>query len=148
MPAMFVSERSVSRCAAISAAVEADERPAAAAIAILPLQTRQQRGGVPAAAAHRLHVLVELVDQRRGRQRRAVAVGFGEADAEVLAHPVDGEAEIVAALVHGLVAVLHLPRAGRALGDHLDHLLDVEAGLLAEMDAFREPLHEAGDAYL
>ncbi len=50
--------------------------------------------------------------------------------------------------VHRLVAVLHLPGAGRALGDDLDDLLDVEAGALAEMDAFGQPLDEAGDADL
>ena len=50
--------------------------------------------------------------------------------------------------VHGLAAVLHLPRAGGALGDHVEHRLDVEPGLLAEMDALGEPLHEPGDADL
>ena len=114
----------------------------------LSRQPRQQRGRVPALAAHRLDVLVELVDERGDRQLGAVAVGLGEADAEILAHPVDGEAEIVLAGVHRLVAVLHLPGAGRALGDDVDHLLDVEPGLLAEMDAFGQSLDEAGDADL
>ena len=41
-----------------------------------------------------LHLGVELVDQRGHRQARAVAARLVEADAEVLAHPVDGEAEV------------------------------------------------------
>ena len=50
--------------------------------------------------------------------------------------------------VHGLAAVLHLPGAGGALGDHVEHRLDVEPGLLAEMDALGESLDEPGDADL
>jgi len=43
---------------------------------------------------------------------RAVPLCFLQADAEVLAHPVDGEAEaFVFALAQGLPAALHLPRA-------------------------------------
>ena len=104
----------------------------------LSLQPRQaQARRVPAPAAHLLHFRVELVDQRGDRQVRAGAPRLGEADREVLAHPVDREAEIVFAGVHGLVAVLHLPGLRGALGDRLDHRLDVEAGLLGEVDAFR-----------
>ena len=77
-----------------------------------------------------------MVDDRRDRQARAVAVGFVEADAEVLAHPVDREAELVFALQHGAAAVLHLPRLRRALGDHVQHLVAVEPGTLGEVHAF------------
>ena len=44
-----------------------------------------------------------------------------------------------------------LPPAEDEIGlvaHHLDHLLDIESGLLAEMDALGQPLHEAGDADL
>src|SRR5205823_4262796 len=79
-------------------------------VSALPLaQVLDQAGGVPAAAAGLLDEAVELVDERRHRQRRAVAAGLVEAHREVLAHPVDREAEIEAALGHGLPAVLHLP---------------------------------------
>ncbi len=84
----------------------------------------------------------------RHGKARAVALRLLEADAEVLAHPVHGEAEVELALVHGLAAVLHLPRLRRALRDHVEHEVRVEAGLLRERDAFGEPLHEAGDADL
>src|SRR5690606_4648605 len=52
------------------------------------------------------------------------------------------------AVLHGLVAVRHLPRTGRALADDLDHRLDVEPGLFGEVEAFGEALDEAGDADL
>ena len=79
---------------------------------------------------------------------RAVASRFVEADGEVLAHPVDREAEIEFAGDHGLVAVLHLPGLRGALGDGGDELFDVEPGFLREMQAFGEALDEAGDADL
>src|SRR5215813_6081093 len=86
-----------------------------------PLQARDQARRIPAAAAHLLHLGVELIDQRADRQVRAIAPRLGEADRQVLAHPVDRKAEIELALVHGLVAVLHLPRLRGSLGDGLDH---------------------------
>ena len=91
---------------------------------------------------------VELVDQRGDRQVRAVSSRLGEADRQVLAHPVDREAEVVLAGHHGLVAVLHLPGLRRALGDGGDQRLDVEAGLLGEVDALGEALHQSRDADL
>src|SRR3984885_5374738 len=92
----------------------------------LALQQRDQARRIPALAAHFLHLRIELVDQRRDRQMRAVPPRFVEADVEVLAHPIDGEAEIELAGDHGLVAVLHLPGLRRALGDGGDQLFDVE----------------------
>src|SRR6185295_1629383 len=112
------------------------------------VQPRNQCGGVPSLAAHLLHVGIELVDQRGDRQLGAVLARFTEADRQVLAHPVDREAEVELAGVHGLVAVLHLPGLRRPLGNGFDHRIDVEPGLLREMDAFGEPLHQPGDADL
>ncbi len=80
-----------------------------------------------------LHFLVKLVHQRSYGQERAIAICFIKADAQILAHPVNGKAEIIFALVHGAGAVFHLPRPGRALGDNRDKLLDIEARFLAEM---------------
>src|ERR1700683_2695055 len=71
---------------------------------LLPLQQRDQARRIPALAAHLLYFRIELIDQRRGRQMSAVAPRFGQADAEVLAHPVHREAEIELAGGHGLVA--------------------------------------------
>src|ERR1700741_2555071 len=73
-----------------------------------PLQPRHQAAGVPAPAAHLLDLGIELVDQRGYRQVGAVAAGFRNADREVLAHPFHRKAEVELALVHGLVAVVHL----------------------------------------
>src|SRR6185436_14576338 len=52
-----------------------------------------QCGVVPAPRAARVQLAVELLDDRRQRQRRAVFLRFGERDVEVLAHPVDRKAE-------------------------------------------------------
>ena len=57
-----------------------------------------------------LEVRVELVDQRGHRQAGAARLGLAQADAQVLAHPFDGEAEALGLeLAHLLPAVLHLP---------------------------------------
>jgi hypothetical protein len=79
---------------------------------------------------------------------RAVAARFVEADRQVLAHPIDGETEVELAGDHRLVAVVHLPRLRRALGDDLDRALGVEAGALGEMQPLGESLDQAGDANL
>jgi hypothetical protein len=47
---------------------------------LLPLQQRQQRRGIPALAAHALHLRVELIDQRGDREPRAVLARFAEAN--------------------------------------------------------------------
>ena len=111
-------------------------------------QAGEQAARVPATAVHRLHVGVELIDQCRDRQARAVAGSLGEDDAEVLAHPVDREPVRVLTVEHGLVAVLHLPRLRGALGDDVDHRAPVETGGLGEVQALGEPLHQPGDADL
>src|SRR3546814_1079948 len=90
-------------------------------------------GGGPAGAAAGLHLAVELVHQRGDRQAGAVGLGFGQADAEILAHPVDREAEIELALAHGGAPVVHLPGLRGAFADDLAHLGHVEARHLAEV---------------
>lgn len=99
----------------------------------------QQGRRIPAIAAERLDVAVELVDEGGHRKLGAVVPGLGEDDIQILAHPVDREAEVILAFVHGLVAIFHLPGTSRSLGDDLDHLLDVEPCFLAEMDSLCEP---------
>ena len=112
-------------------------RPLAAAREESPLVLQQQLGepggAVPALAAARLEVGLELVDERGHRQARADFPRLVEADAHVLAHPLGGEAEAFGLqLVHLLPAVLHLPGLRRALGDDADHFLDVELVALRE----------------
>src|SRR5579863_266381 len=57
-------------------------------------QAPDQARCVEPVPAERLHVAVKLINERRHRQRRAVALRFVETDAEILPHPVHGEAEI------------------------------------------------------
>src|SRR3981081_2227165 len=112
------------------------------------LQQLDQAARIPAIAAALLHAGVELVDQRDQRHLRLVALALGKTDAEILAHPIDGEAELELALDHGLPAVVHLPALRRALGDGADRLVHVAAGLLAEIDRRGQALDDAGDAHL
>src|SRR5271166_1014389 len=107
-----------------------------------------QTRSVPSPAAPRLNLAVELIHQRRHRQRRAVAARLIEADREILAHPVDGEAEVEFAGDHRLVAIVHLPRLRRPFRDDVDHELLVEPGLLRETKPFGQGLHESRDADL
>src|SRR5664279_6067947 len=81
----------------------------------LPLQPRQQAGSVPALAAHLLDFGIELVDQCGDRKAGAVAARFRQTDHEILAHPFHRETVIEFSLVHGLVAIVHLPGLGGAL---------------------------------
>ena len=66
-----------------------------------------------------------------------------EANAEILAHPVHGEAEIEPALVHALPAIVHLPGLRRALRDRLHHCGEIEIGMLGEGDGLRQALQQA-----
>src|ERR1700746_2098384 len=72
-------------------------------------QSANQRRGVPTSAAHRLKVGIKLVDQGCHRQRATVAARLVQAKPQVLAHPVDREAEIEPVLHHRAAAVFHLP---------------------------------------
>src|SRR5438445_2832633 len=109
--------------------------PARSASAQPPDQAR----GIPAPAAHLRDLVVEAGDRLGDRELRAVLLcGLG-ADAQVLPHPVHGETEVELVVDHGLAAILHLPGLRRALGDHLEHQLRVQAGLESEVQAFREP---------
>src|SRR6218665_296843 len=81
-------------------------------------QALDQARCIPAATTHLLHIGIELVDQRRHWQARAVAPGFVEHQAQVFAHPVDRKAEVELALQHGLAAVVQLPALCCAFADH------------------------------
>ena len=89
-------------------------------------------------------MLVELVDGGGHRQARAVALGLGKADGEVLAHPVHGETEVELVIDHGLAAIVHLPGPRRALGNDLQHERHVEARLEAHVQRLGQPLQQAG----
>src|SRR5471032_2035162 len=112
------------------------------------VQAGNQTGRVVTVAARLLYFAVELVRQLRHGQVAAVALGFGEADTQVLAHQVDRKTEIELAFDHGLAAVFQLPRLGRALGYHIDHAASIEARILGKGDAFAERLHQARDTDL
>src|SRR3546814_7363706 len=89
-------------------------------------QPRHERAGVPSPATGLLHIGVELVDEACDRQRRAVDARFVDREAEVLAHPVDREAEIELVLRHRAPAVEHLPARRGAARDRLEHLVGIE----------------------
>ena len=119
-----------------------------AASALRALQPPDEARRVPPSAAHRLNVGVELIDQRGDRERCAARARFGESDPQILAHPVDGEAEVELVGRHGARAVLHLPGARRAAGNCVKRAFDVETRLRGEMNALGETLQEPGDADL
>src|SRR5438552_8464590 len=108
-------------------------RPRDARTLAVVAQYPEQARRVQAPAALRLHARVELVDERGHRQRGALRARFGEAQAEVLPHPVDSEAEVEFVGDHRLAAIFHLPRLGGALADDIEAALDVEAGFLREV---------------
>ena len=101
-----------------------------------------------APAAHRLDIAVELVDQRRRRQADAEPFRFVEHQPQILAHPVDREAEIEAALAHCFPPVLERPGLRRTLRDRFHHDGEIEAGVPRELDSFGERLQHAGDGDL
>src|SRR3546814_3747468 len=63
-------------------------------------QAPHKRTGVLPAASHSLHLGIALIHQRRYGQCRAIGARLIKRQAQVLAHPVDGEAEIEAVLRH------------------------------------------------
>ena len=66
----------------------------------------------------------------------AILPRFTEYVSQVFAHPVHRKAVVEFAFQHGFRAVVHLPRLGRALGDHLDDAAGVErVVLVGEGDA-------------
>src|SRR5215218_1752508 len=111
-------------------------------------QELDQAAGVPTLAAALFDLRVELIDEGGERQPAAEAVGLGEAEAEVLAHPLHGEAEVELAGGHRRRPVVHLPALGGALADDVEHLGRVEPGAQREVDGLGEALHHAGDADL
>src|SRR5688572_9921788 len=109
------------------------------------IQARDQARSVPTFAAHGHDVGVELIDERGDGELGTVIAPLLQADAQVLAHPFDGETEVEFAFVHRLPAVFHLPRLRSALRDRLDDRRDVEAGLAGEVQRLGETLHGARD---
>src|SRR3546814_10288449 len=85
-----------------------------------------QHARIAPSVPHRLQIGIELIDQRRDRQHRAVGARFLEREAQVLAHPVDREAEVELALRHRAPAVDHLPARRGAARYRLEHLVGVE----------------------
>src|SRR5579862_1433004 len=102
-----------------------------------------QARGIPPAAAARLHTLIELVDESGDREGRPVASGFFEADGEILAHQVDGEAEIELAVDHCACSVFELPRLRRAPRKRRGHLVGVEPCTQREVQSLGEALKDA-----
>src|SRR5690606_28457559 len=87
--------------------VQEDLRQAVSPGARRGAEPRDQARGVPATVTFGLYVGVELIDQRGQRRRGAAFSRRVERDAQILAHPVDREAEVEPAFDHRLPAVLH-----------------------------------------
>ena len=104
---------------------------------LFPRQAPDQAGGVPAPTAHGLNFPVELIHQCSHRQSRFVFASFRQGDTQILAHPIDREAEIKFIIDHGVAPVGHLPRARRALGNHIDHPFAIKPGADCEIQPFR-----------
>ena len=113
-----------------------------------PLQARDEARRIPARAAHRLNLGVELINQGRDGKGCAIAARFLQADREILAHPIHRETEVEFPRAHGFVAVVHLPGLRRALADDFDGGARIEPRALGEMKAFGQSLNEPGNADL
>ena len=115
----------------------------------LPLQPCDQARRVPALAAHLLHFRIELIDQRRHRQvaRRSCAPRRGRSTGPCASSRPRSRNRTCRRSwsCSGSPSARTAPRPWRWSAITL---LDVEAGLLGEMDAFGEPLHQPGDADL
>src|SRR3546814_19731403 len=88
-------------------------------------------------ASHSLHLGIELIHQRRDGQCRAIGARLIKRQAQVLAHPVDGEAEIEAVLRHRFPTIVHLPALRRAPGDRLEYLVEIKLARLGKAQRFR-----------
>ena len=123
-----------------------------ARLGIQPDSTRRRRSTqtrrIPALSAERLHLRVELIDQRRHRQSRSELARRRQRHVQILAHPLDGKAKLELPLRHGLGTVVHLPALCRSLGYDVDHQTDVETRLFGEMHAFRQALDDSRQAQL
>jgi hypothetical protein len=97
-------------------------------------------GGVETAGAALLQLGVEPLGCRGGRQFGADAGGLVEADAKVLAHPVDGEAEVELVAHHRVPAVLEVPRVRGTLRHSVEDAVHVETRLEAEGQGFGRAL--------
>ena len=75
-------------------------------------------------------------------------LGLVEHQAQVFAHPVHGKAKLKLVGHHGLAAVVELPALRRALADHVQRQVHVQAGFLAEGNRLAQALHQPGDADL
>src|SRR5210317_1600354 len=75
-------------------------------------QTRDETRCIPAIAAHLLNLGVVTIDEFCHFKLGAILLRFVERDAEILAHPVNSEAESEFVIHHRLPAVFHLPRLG------------------------------------
>src|SRR5262249_15145463 len=112
------------------------------------LEQCDQTRGVPSPAARVLDLGIELIHQRRHWKARAVLARLLQDDGEILADPVDGEAEIELALGHALPAVIHLPGLSCALRDRVDHLHHVELCRFCKVKRLGERFDQASDANL
>src|SRR5678815_2142526 len=96
-----------------------ERAPAHASLALAQIADEARR--IETAAALGLHPRIELVDERGDRKGRTPRPRFGETQSQVLAHPVDGEAEVELVGQHRAAPIFHLPRLGGTLADPVSY---------------------------
>ena len=112
------------------------------------LEACDQARRVPAVAAHRLDLGIELIDQRRHRQMGTVVLRLVEANAQILAHPVDREAEIELALGSWSCGGSPSARSPQRPWRSPRSPPPCRGRPHAEMDGLRRALHQAGNGDL
>src|SRR5690606_10394327 len=104
--------------------------------------------GVPAAAAHLLHIGIELIHQGCNRQACPVAPSLVQHQAQILTHPVHRKSKIELSFDHGFAAVIELPALSSSLSDYLYDLLHVQTPRLTNGDGLGQALTNAGNTDL
>jgi len=93
---------------------------------------------------HRQDFSIELIDQRRHGHGRAVAAGFFDREAQILAHPFGGETKVEALFAHRLPAVEHQPAGRRPARNHLEHFFEIEPHMLGKVQRLGDRLVRDG----
>jgi hypothetical protein len=92
--------------------------------------------------SHFLQLRIKIVNESGDGQPAAVALRFVEAYCQVLAHEIDGKAEVEFPLQHGSAAIFHLPRLRRAFRYCVDNPLPVQARLFGKSQRLGESLYQ------
>ena len=107
-----------------------------------------ETAGIPATSTTSDHLGIELINQSSHWQAGTVTVCFIKTDAQVFAHPLNGEAKLEFTTIHRAGTVIHLPARCRTFSDDIDQLVNIEASALRKIDALSQTLHDSGNTDL